>query len=192
MRFCILIFVRGGRVTNSAVLDKATASVSSFRLTETLTDDKRQINYSQDERAQNFELSVALSSEVYVRPRRTSAPPKMADSARLRLRDLQRMIGSGYTDEDGVQAALSEPAIDTALEITRQLEARSPSLRVAFFPLLDGGVRLQAVGAQLTVSLVVMPDGVGMFGQYASSSAYHREEFNGPVTAATFLATSVR
>ena len=153
----------------------------SFRLEE-ITDDEPRIEYPQGESAQVFEFRTALSSEALRRVRLTS-PPKLLNRARLRLGELRRIIGGGYQDEDEVQSPLSEFAIQTALDVTRQLESKPPQFNVAFSPMPDGGVRLQVVGVERTVSVVVTPDGRELLGQYASSTSYDREELNGAAAA---------
>jgi hypothetical protein len=138
---------------------------------------------------------VMGASTVGIRAFPNVTGSQIIERAQSRIDWLQEMIGEGVTDEDGdedeAQRPLSPFAVRKTLEVIRHLADWPSASDVAIFPLPEGGLHLQVVGAERTVSLAIPPDeGKSLLGEYASRSTYHREEFDKVSAAARFVAMS--
>jgi hypothetical protein len=111
-----------------------------------------------------------------------------------RIRQLELLLASGQMDDDDEpQSLLSPDAIRNATDIVLEIAQAGPPGPVGIFPTPVGGLALQAVGADYTVSIEVSdnPD-ESMLAKYAGIDVFHRETVRDAATAAAFLLTHAR
>ena len=108
-----------------------------------------------------------------------------------RIYELRNIIGKGVVDNDDedYQLPLNKFATAAALRIAMYLHGSPNVTDLAVFPLPDGGIQLQTVGVERTVSLTIPPKGNELFGEFASQHVYHRETLSDALGAAHFIAT---
>ena len=125
---------------------------------------------------------------------------KFVERALERIAKLQALSndpsvsGDDLADEDDPPHPLSQQASEAAIAIIQELASLDPARELGIFPTQQGGLALQTIGSQNTVTVEVPASGDigGLLGKYAAFDTYHREILRDPRVAADFLVNNAK